>query len=229
MRGKKPARRKPPRTDLTASLAMAAGLALLVAVVSWRVLTAVRPSPQSQTPVVEAPASSIPPVETSESPAPEPTQTAVAPEAAPGSPDALRDRRRSLGVDYAFFTALVDEQFYAKYPQYRSQKLGADGAQDTLRNEWNAIGSEVLTKLESLRPESRRKLGSYNRASYDALLAQLGETGANSKALDSLADDRLFKLFPELRGKAMNPRTYGQVWYALAEEEVGNAKARKAL
>jgi serine/threonine-protein kinase len=138
----------------------------------------------------------------------------------------LRDRRRQLNIDFQFFTNLVDEAFYAKYPQLRSQSLD-NPEQAKLRTEWNAIASSIMDKLATLKPETRQKLGSYRRRNYDEWLATLGERGAKkSPRLDALADNRFWQLFPEQKGKALNPRTFGQVWYAIADEQLSAAKAQ---
>jgi serine/threonine-protein kinase len=107
--------------------------------------------------------------------------------------------------------------------------LGSNAEQEQFRAEWNQLASGMLDKLETLSASSRQKLGSYRRANYDQWLAELGETGlASSPTLDPLADEKFFQLFPELKGKTLNPRTFGQIWYAIAEDQLGAARAKKA-
>jgi len=207
-------------SDPRASAAMVVGLVLLLAAIVWRFLPHKQPTANpaaSPSPVAVSPAAS--PNEPTASPSPSPSVKAV-------SQEALRDRRRQLNIDFQFFTNLVDEAFYAKYPQLRSQSLG-NPEQAKLRTEWNAIASSVMDKLATLKPESRQKLGSYRRRNYDQWLATLGETGAKkSPRLDALADGRFWQLFPDQKGKALNPRTFGQVWYAIADEQLSAAKAQ---
>lgn len=223
-------KKRPPQKangDPRASLAMVAGLALLVAVVAWRVISSLRPN---LLPVTTPPTQTSPVPQVSAPVAQAPGSRATPNSGTSDNQEALRDRRRKLGIDFQYFTVLVDDTFYSKNPQLRNQKLGSAAEQTRLRSQWNQIASELMDRLETLKPETRRKLGSYRRANYDQWLAQLGEPGAkSSQALDSLADQRFYQLFPALKGKTINPRTYGQIWYALAEEQVSNVKTRSPV
>jgi serine/threonine-protein kinase len=140
---------------------MVVGLVLLLAAIAWRLLPHKQPAANpaaSPSPVAVSPAAQ--PNEPAASPSPSPSVKAV-------SQDALRDRRRQLNIDFQFFTNLVDEAFYAKYPQLRSQSLD-NPEQAKLRTEWNAIASSIMDKLATLKPETRQKLGSYRRRNYEA-------------------------------------------------------------
>jgi serine/threonine-protein kinase len=223
-------------TDLTASMLLGAGLSSLFLVVAWRALSSwgtlpfLNSSPSSSTPpavTASSPKPSLIP-EQQQQPVPEQTTTPIAEASTPANSDGLRDRRRELEIEYNFFTQLVDELFYAKYPQLRAQQLGAEAQQESLKNEWNAIANSLMDRLAKLPAENRRKLGSYRRDNYSAWLAQLGETGNSSKTLDPLADARFYELFPEMKGKSLAPRTFGQIWYAIAEEQLSRAKTQQA-
>jgi serine/threonine-protein kinase len=226
--------------DALASIAMALGLLLLVAVGAWRFLFNTRaerspaPAPSAVTTSPTAkPKLTPPPAVSPTTPSPSPSPAASASLPPTGTvgvtPEALRDRRRQLGVDFDVFSRLVDELFYSQYPQLQNSRLGGNTEQEQFRAEWNRIANTALDKLETLSPASRQKLGSYRRANYDQWLVELGEPGvASSPTLDPLADERFFQLFPELKGKPLNPRTFGQVWYAIAEEQLGTAKSKKA-
>ena len=207
-------------SDPRASAAMVVGLVMLIAAVAWRFL----PHPQP----AAKPAASPAPV--AASPVAQPSVPVVSPKASPSaeavSQEALRDRRQQLNIDLPFFTKLVDEVFDAKYPQ-QARTLN-DPEQTRLKTEWNTIASSVMDKLATLKPETRPKLGTYRRVNYDRWLVDLGETGAKtSPRLDALADSRFFELFPDQKGKTLNPRTFGQVWYAIADEQLPTAQAQK--
>lgn len=208
--------------DPRASAAMVVGLVMLLAAAAWKFLPHKQPTAiPSASPTISAarptPSPNVSPPGMSAKPSP--TTELI-------SEEALRDRRRQLNIDVQFFTNLVDEVFYAKYPQLRSRKPG-DSEQDKFKREWNAIASSVMDKLATLKPETRAKMGSYRRVNYDEWLAALGETGAKSSPrLDALADSRFFQLFPDQKGKTLNPRTFGQVWYAIADEQLSTAKAQ---
>lgn len=161
--------------DPRASAALVVGLVMLIGAVAWKFLPHKQPQAKpNASPTVTA-------VRTS--PKPSPSVSASPPSAAPNveavTDEVLRDRRRQLNINFEFFTALVDEVFYAKYPQLRSRKLG-DPEQAKLKGEWNTIASSVMDKLATLKPETRAKMGSYRRVNYDEWLKALGETGAKA-------------------------------------------------
>ncbi len=211
---------------------MVVGLALLVGVLAWKVLfstrsnpkgpespstVAVSPatqSPAEQSPVAQSPKAQKPspqakssPKASSNSAASKKPSAAKSPKTAALSPvpgASLSDRLRKLGVDNQFFNNLVDEQFYAKYPQFKDQKSG--GKTDQGKAKWNETASSLMDKLETLSPENRKKMGSYQRSDYDQWLTALGESGEkNSPTLDALADGQLFKLFPDQKERRSIP------------------------
>lgn len=216
-----PKRVRPKRnghSDPRASAAMVVGLVMLMAAIAWKFL------PHRPTAAPAAPSVAASPTTQPKAPSPAAPNPSPSPET---SQEALRDRRRQLNINFQFFTNLVDEVFYAQYPQLRSRPLD-DPEQAKRRTEWNAIASSTMAQLATLKPETRQQLGNYRRSNYDQWLAALGEAGAkNSPQLDALADSRFFKLFPDQKGKALNPRTFGQVWYAIADEQLATAKAQK--
>jgi len=164
-------RKQPGGSDPRASIAMVAGLALLVAVGAWKVITSVQRSPVPS--VVASPSPPFDSASPTASPVANPTASPTATNT-PIDPASLRERRRKIGTDYQYFTNLVDEVFYAKNPQAAQRKLGNDPEQGNLRNEWNAIASTLLDKLETLPPEARRRLGTYRRVNYEQWLIELG-------------------------------------------------------
>lgn len=209
--------------DSFASLAVMAALGLFLVVVGWRLavhfgvtklpLPFLRPTPaQTASP--------------SEPTLPSPNQS-------PGrtvAPEALRDRLGQVGIDLQFFTTLVNEMFYTRYPQLQAQGPGSDAQQSQYKTEWNTTANGLLDKLAGLPPETLRKLGTYRRVNYDQWLSDLGEAGApKSRVLDPLADQKFYQLFPEMQGKPLNPRTFGQIWYAIAEEQLSTAKGQRPV
>lgn len=209
--------------DLLATAALVIGMSMLVAVVAWRVVFYGRVDRSlAPTTATTSPAPVVSP--SSSSPTASPTPS-VSPSSDVIDPTALRDRRRNLGIDYAFFTGLVDEVFYAQHPDLKDRNLGNGTDQGKLQTEWNTIANTLMDKLETLTPQTRGRLGTYRRETYDQWLAQLG---GNQQTLDSLADTRFYELFPDLKGKTLNPQTFGQIWYAIAEEQVEAARATPA-
>lgn len=148
----------------------------------------------------------------------QPTRESIAPEKV--TFDSLKQRQKQLGIDFQFVTALTDEVFYAKHPDLQGKPIGADSSQTDLRHEWAAIGIDLLSKLESLSPEMRGKLGTYQRSDYNNWLAPGSGASLNARELNVLVNKRFGDLFPDQKGKTLSPKTFGQVWYAIAHEEM---------
>lgn len=232
----KPRSPRPKREgDPRASAALVVGLALLLGVVAWRALPLFRgdrQSPESQpTDVSGSPADQTSPSQAQ----PEGSQAGTGTPAVPAKPSPtasdsdLRDRIQQLGISPQYFNNVADETFYAKYPKLKGQQAGTSAIQGKQKEDWNEIAGALADRLETLSPETRKRLGSYKLGNYNAWLKQLGESNRkNSPTLDALTDGRFYKLFPEWKGRKLAPNTMGQIWYAIADEMVEPAKARKA-
>lgn len=238
-----PARRKIPRprpqsgkrrhpgakikADWKASAILMGSVALLVSVISFRALSWVDQGPTK----APSPANTVasPPADTPTSPAASPTPAIPTREAGttaagttPTTAGNLSDRQQQSGIEMQFLSDLTDELFYGKHPDLNGQKLTPE--QTDLQADWTAIANDMLTKLEGLSPEVRRKLGSYQREDYDRWTAPGSGASLNSRELNVLVNNRFGELFPDQKGKTLNPKTFGQVWYALAEEELNKLK-----
>lgn len=222
----RPRRRKQSHSkpDLRASAILVMSVALLVSVVSFRALSWVHkdsdktPSPANTIASPTAPSSDI--ATSTPSPAPSmPTRESggTPPEASNAGSDA-----RAAGVNPQFLSDLTDELFYLKHPDLKGQKLSSE--QKDLQNDWTAISTDVTGKLAQLSSQTRSKLGSYERADYERWTAPGSGASLNSRELNVLVNNRFGELFPDQKGKSLNPKTLGQVWYALAEEELNKLK-----
>jgi len=100
----------------------------------------------------------------------------------------------------------------------------SESSQPDLQNDWASVGTDLLIKLESLSPEVRGKLGTYRRSDYDKWLAPGNGASLNARELNVLVNKRFGDLFPDQKGKTLSPKTFGQVWYAIAQEELKNLK-----
>lgn len=219
------------KADLKASAILVVSVALLVSVVSFRALSWVQTEPDK----APSPANTIAsPDPAAPTPSPQEATPAAAPQmptregpaqsadATGGTTDLPGEARSSSEMDSQFLSDLTDELFYAKHPDLVGQKLGDD--QKDLQNEWNAISSDVASKLNNLSPQVLSKLGRYERSDYDRWTAPGSGASLNSRELNVLVNNRFAKLFPDQKGKSLNPKTFGQVWYALAEEELNKLK-----
>ncbi|MBF2028371.1 MAG: protein kinase [Oscillatoriales cyanobacterium C42_A2020_001] len=228
---KKP--RSQSKADFKASAILVLSVALLVSVVSFRALSWVQTGPVKAPSPANTVASSEPATSDTQ-PSPAATVSSTMPTRESGAqPDATTaggkpssgDRSQTT-IDAQFLSDLTDEVFYAKHPDLQGQKLTED--QKDLQNEWKAISSDVESKLSGLSPEVLSKLGSYDRAAYERWTAPDSGASLNSRELNVLVNNRFAELFPDQKGKSLNPKTFGQVWYALAEEELNKLKPQNS-
>jgi len=138
--------------------------------------------------------------------------------------DEMVNRRQALKVTSRFFNLTVNEAFHQQHPELKGRRIERDRQDDALRADWYKIANDLLNKLENnLTAQARSKLGNYsknNRALWQAKAAR-GELGSYTfKQLIEQTDRQFYQLFPRQKGKTPNPKTYGQIWYALAEVRV---------
>lgn len=136
-------------------------------------------------------------------------------------------RRQQLDISEVFFTQMVDKIFYTKNPGAKGRTLTGNSEDTALRNEWYAIAEDLLNKLEqaNLGTSARRKLGNYSARDYDnwRRQAQAGQLGDYTiEQLNRDTNKRFDRLFPgQRRGdEKLDKQTFGQIWYALAAEQV---------
>lgn len=128
-----------------------------------------------------------------------------------------RDLFAQAGVRDSFSQVLLEDQETLT----RLAPLGTDS-----NPQIDVVVQNIHDRLLKLAPATRAKLGTYTRNDYDQWQVELGQPRTGNKTLDSLTDARFHQLFPELRGTRLNPRTYGQIWFAIAEEQLVTAKAQ---
>jgi len=180
----------------------------LTAIAGWRILSLLKPDPLGAIASQTSPESS---------PNDEQTQ------------EALRDRRKQLGISFNLFTDLVDELFYAQHPQLQTRNLDAEPEAAKFRAEWNALAETVLEKLANLSQDTRRNLGRYDRASYNAWVTAANQLNVSGRSLSALTDAQFVYWFPDQQGKPLNPRKFGQVWYAIARDQVSAFRNQSGL
>jgi len=105
--------------------------------------------------------------------------------------------------------------------QQRSTRLGMDtDLLNKIMNDSNETQTpeKLLDQLATLSQEARSGMGTYKRASYNAWLAN--QTAVSDRAIELLTDSQFVLRFPEQQGKVLNPRTFGQIWYAIARDQM---------
>lgn len=138
-----------------------------------------------------------------------------------GKQDALRDRLQKLSVDGNFFVRIVDEIFYAKYPELEGKALSQDTADRDWRERWYQIGDNLLNKLENISEESRERLGNYGISDINRWKVEVNKLNLSSRALYDLADAEFFYLFPDQpRDRNLIDLAIGQVWQAITTDQL---------
>ncbi|MFN6485318.1 MULTISPECIES: serine/threonine-protein kinase [unclassified Nostoc] len=139
-------------------------------------------------------------------------------------------RRQELEITEGFFIRTVDDLFYTKKPELKGRSLTSKPEDAGLRDEWSGIADDLLDKLEqaNLSTAARRKLGKYTAQDYETWrrLARSGQFG--NYTIDRLTKDtneKFDRLFPgQQRGK-LNQQTFGQIWYAIAADQVSKVQS----
>jgi len=138
--------------------------------------------------------------------------------------DALRDRFQKLGIDDKFYNgyvSLVDETFYAKYPELGGRLLKEGEGDRNWREKWQKIGDELLDKLENISTNARKRLGSYEITDISRRKAEVNKLNLSSRALNDLADAKFFHLFPEeRRDRDIINLAIGQIWQAISSDSL---------
>lgn len=143
---------------------------------------------------------------------------------------ALNQRREDLGIEAGFLSGLVNAAFYAKHPDRVGRPLTADSADRSLRAEWDQLANGWLDQLKPLTAAARSRLGSYTDADVQARQAAVNQLNLSSHALNDLTDAKFFYLFPDQpRHQNLLKQPIGQVWQAIASEQLKAVKAGTAL
>jgi serine/threonine protein kinase, bacterial len=87
----------------------------------------------------------------------------------------------------------------------------------------------INTVLNGLSEEARREIGTYYRRNYDRWSATLAARKISQPTVDILADTAFYLRFPTLQAKTLNPRTFGQLWYAIARDQITDLNQQKQL
>ncbi|MBD2356768.1 serine/threonine protein kinase [Tolypothrix sp. FACHB-123] len=140
------------------------------------------------------------------------------------------NRRQQLEIPQGYFIRMVDNLFYAQKPELQGRALTAKPEDAPLRDQWSSIAENLLQKLEQaqLSAASRRKLGSYSQRDFDtwrrqAQAGQFGDYTLNQLTKDT--NTKFDRLFPKEKQEKRNLQTYGQIWYAIAADQVSKVQS----
>lgn len=141
-------------------------------------------------------------------------------------------RRQELEITEGFFIRTVDDLFYTKKPELKGRSLTSKPEDAGLRDEWSDIADNLLDKLEQadLSTAARRKLGNYSQKDYDTWRQQARSGQFGNYTIDQLTKDtneRFDRLFPDQQRRKLNQQTFGQIWYAIAADQVSKVQSGK--
>ncbi len=141
-------------------------------------------------------------------------------------------RRQELEITEGFFIPFVDNLFYTKKPELKGRSLTSKPEDAGLRDEWSGIANDLLNKLEqaNLSPTSRRKLGKYTQKDYETWRRQARSGQFGNYTIDQLTKDtneKFDRLFPDQERGKLNQQTFGQIWYAIAADQVSKVQSGK--
>ena len=143
--------------------------------------------------------------------------------------DALQDRFVKLKINDRFYNGyvnLVDETFYAKYPELGGRLLKEGDDDRQWRQRWQKIGDELLDKLENLSSDARARLGTYDTTDLDRWKTEVNKLNLSSRALYDLADARFFYWFPQQpRDRNLIGKPIGQIWQAITADALASLQA----
>jgi hypothetical protein len=114
-------------------------------------------------------------------------------------------------------------------PKADVEEVVPNAFQETLGKALGIDRPKLKDVMAHLTEEARTGMGSYYRRDYERWLAQLSPLAINQNTVEVLTDTQFFWQFPSLRGKALNPRTLGQIWYAMAHDQIENLGVKKTL
>ncbi|MEA5506365.1 serine/threonine-protein kinase [Halotia wernerae UHCC 0503] len=140
------------------------------------------------------------------------------------------NRRQQLEIPEVFFIRMVDDLFYTSKPELKGRSLTSKSEDAALRNQWYETASNLLNKLEqaNLSTAVRQKLGSYSSQDYETWRrqARAGQLGNYTiSQLNKDTNEKFDRLFPRQRRGNMNQQTFGQIWYAIAADQVSKLKS----
>ncbi|ODG99678.1 serine/threonine protein kinase [Nostoc sp. KVJ20] len=141
-------------------------------------------------------------------------------------------RRQQLEITEGFFIPFVDNLFYTKKPELKGRSLSSKPEDAGLRDEWSGIANDLLNKLEqaNLSTAARRQLGNYSQKDYDTWRRQARSGQFGNYTIDQLTKDtneKFDRLFPDQQRGKLNQQTFGQIWYAIAADQVSKVQSGK--
>ncbi len=140
----------------------------------------------------------------------------------------LNQRRRQLGIDENFFTALVSQEFERDNPSIKGKILTSKPEDANKRAQRDKIANELLDKLSVLSSDARRRLGFYSKSDRNRWKVSVNNINVGSRSLYDLGDAAFFSYFPEQQGREFINEPIGQVWQGFVADRLNPILARSA-
>ena len=143
----------------------------------------------------------------------------------------LERQLTSLGIDREFYSNLVYEAFWTKYPQQKGRKPSNAPKDAQLRANRDAIAADLLDKIKmlNLSEKAMEGLGSYQTSDLIRWKNQANRLHLSSRALYDLADAQFFKQFPEQPREPLTEKSIGQVWEAIVGDTISKLESQAAV
>jgi serine/threonine-protein kinase len=158
------------------------------------------------------------------------------PEPSPFSPEEqarknrLSRRRSELGLSRPFYIGLVDQQFYAEYPEQRGKTLSDQPEDADWRRRWDDTAAEMLDLVdEHLSSSAREGLGTYGNADRDRWRDAARAIYVSDRALYDLADAQFVHIFAEQPPDEALDQPLGQIWHGLALDRLASLESGERL
>jgi len=142
----------------------------------------------------------------------------------------ISERRQGLGIDSRYLIRLTDDTFFRRYSEIAGRSLTQEAEDALWRERWDAIALEWLDWFNNnLSNQARRRLGSYGEGDRNTWKQEVNRLNVSSRALNDLADARFFAAFPEWRDENFINAPIGQVWQAVAFDQLQALKGGDRL
>ena len=128
----------------------------------------------------------------------------------------LLSRLRALQVDRSWFLRLVDSTLLERYPD-RQGRLPSDAPEDqALRQIWNDLAQDWLSRVERLPPALRARLGSLGDGDWLGSSRRLTDQGIHPLVLERLVGAAARDVLPGEPQGAAPAEPFRQLWIAAA-------------
>ncbi|OUC16130.1 MAG: hypothetical protein B0A82_02950 [Alkalinema sp. CACIAM 70d] len=132
-------------------------------------------------------------------------------------PESLKSRIQALQINPDWLISAVDElsslSAHQQIPDRKAQR-------------WQDHLKVLIETLEKLSEPARKGLGNYRRSNLEQWLNQKPNQRVSESTISLITDTQFFLWFPNQIGQVLNPRQLGQIWYAIAQDQLAQLSTR---